>query len=193
MKHEITSMNTKRTLSASLKKFMEHKKISKITVSEIIADCGVNRKTFYYHFEDIYALLKWTFEQETVEVLKSIDLVQNPEEALVFILDYVDKNNHILNCAYDSMGRGEMKRFFYSDFCDVILSIIDGVEKEYNKALPPDFKQYLTKFYTEALSGMLIDYFSSKKTAKNRDEMIEYTLFVLKESIPNIIKSFEIK
>lgn len=193
MKHEITSMNTKRTLSASLKKFMEHKKISKITVSEIIADCGVNRKTFYYHFEDIYALLKWTFEQETVEVLKSIDLVQNPEEALVFILDYVDKNNHILNCAYDSMGRGEMKRFFYSDFCDVILSIIDGVEKEYEKALPPDFKQYLTKFYTEALSGMLIDYFSSKKTAKNRDEMIEYTLFVLKESIPNIIKSFEIK
>lgn len=193
MKHEITSMNTKRTLSASLKKFMEHKKISKITVSEIIADCGVNRKTFYYHFEDIYALLKWTFEQETVEVLKRIDLVQNPEEALVFILDYVDKNNHILNCAYDSMGRGEMKRFFYSDFCDVILSIIDGVEKEYEKALPPDFKQYLTKFYTEALSGMLIDYFSSKKTAKNRDEMIEYTLFVLKESIPNIIKSFEIK
>lgn len=193
MKHEITSMNTKRTLSASLKKFMEHKKISKITVSEIIADCGVNRKTFYYHFEDIYALLKWTFEQETVEVLKSIDLVQNPEEALVFILDYVDKNNHILNCAYDSMGRGEMKRFFYSDFCDVILSIIDGIEKEYEKALPPDFKQYLTKFYTEALSGMLIDYFSSKKTAKNRDEMIEYTLFVLRESIPNIIKSFEIK
>lgn len=193
MKHEITSMNTKRTLSASLKKFMEHKKISKITVSEIIADCGVNRKTFYYHFEDIYALLKWTFEQETVEVLKRFDLVQNPEEALVFILDYVDKNNHILNCAYDSMGRGEMKRFFYSDFCDVILSIIDGVEKECQKALPANFKQYLTKFYTEALSGMLIDYFSSKKTEKNRDEMIEYTLFVLKESIPNIIKSFEIK
>ena len=23
----------------------------------------MNRKTFYYHFEDIYDLLKWTFEQ----------------------------------------------------------------------------------------------------------------------------------
>ena len=34
---------------------MEKKPLSKITVSEIIADCGVNRKTFYYHFEDIYA------------------------------------------------------------------------------------------------------------------------------------------
>lgn len=28
---------------------MEKKPLSKITVSEIIADCGVNRKTFYYH------------------------------------------------------------------------------------------------------------------------------------------------
>ena len=37
---------------------MEKKPLSNITVSEIIADCGVNRKTFYYHFEDIYALLK---------------------------------------------------------------------------------------------------------------------------------------
>lgn len=53
MKHEITSLNTKRTLAESLKKLMKTKSFSKITVSEIIADCGLNRKTFYYHFEDI--------------------------------------------------------------------------------------------------------------------------------------------
>ncbi|MGN1367950.1 MAG: TetR family transcriptional regulator, partial [Aristaeellaceae bacterium] len=50
MKHEITSLNTKRTLAESLKRLMQKKPLSKITVSEIIADCGVNRKTFYYHF-----------------------------------------------------------------------------------------------------------------------------------------------
>ena len=64
MKHEITSMNTKKLLSSSLKKLMEHKKLSKITVSEIIADCGVNRKTFYYHFEDKYELLNWIYYTE---------------------------------------------------------------------------------------------------------------------------------
>lgn len=189
MKHEITSMNTKRTLSASLKKIMEHKKLSKITISEIIADCGVNRKTFYYHFEDIYALLKWTMEQETVEVLKNFDLLKNPEEAITFVADYADQNKHIFNCAYDSMGRDEMKRFFHSDFYNVILSIIEGVEKNHKTALPEDFKKYLTNFYTEALSGILIDYFQHKKDKKSRDEMIQYTLFVLKKSIPNIIDS----
>lgn len=189
MKHEITSMNTKKKLSESLKRFMEHKKLSKISVSEIVADCGVNRKTFYYHFEDIYALLKWTFEQETIEVLKNFDLLSNPKEAITFVADYVDKNNHILNCAYDSIGREEMKRFFRLDFYNVILSIVEGVEKEYENNLPEDFKKYLTNFYTEALSGVLIDYFQNKKDKQSRDEMIEYTLFVLKKSIPNIITS----
>lgn len=187
MKHEITSMNTKRILSASLKKFMEHKKISKISVSEIVADCGVNRKTFYYHFEDIYALLKWTLEQETVEVLKNFDLLQNPKEAIMFIIDYVDKNNHILNCAYDSVGREEMKRFFHSDFYNVILSIIEGVEREHKTVLPEDFKKYLTNFYTGALVGILVDYFQNKTDKKTREKIVDYTLLVLKESIPHII------
>lgn len=190
MKHEITSMNTKRALSASLKKLMEHKKLSKITVTEIITDCRVNRKTFYYHFEDIYALLKWTLEQETIEVLKNFDLVQNPKEAIKFVTDYVDDNNHILNCAYDSMGREEMKRFFRSDFYGVILSIIEKVEEEHTNKLPEDFKKYLTFFYTEALSGVLIDYFQNKKDKNSRDEIIEYTLYVLRQSIPNIIDSY---
>lgn len=48
MRHEVTTLNTKKELAASLKRFMEKKPLSKITVSGIIADCGVNRKTFYY-------------------------------------------------------------------------------------------------------------------------------------------------
>lgn len=169
---------------------MKNKKISKISVSDIIADCGVNRKTFYYHFEDIYALLKWTLERETIEVLKNFDLTQNPKEAIMFVVDYVDQNKHILNCAYDSMGRDGMKRFFHSDFYNVILSIVEEMEKEHNTMLPEDFKKYLTDFYTGALTAILIDYFQNKDSVKNWDEVIDYTLFVLKESVPNIIKSY---
>lgn len=192
MKHEITSMNTKKTLSASLKKLMKRKKLSKISVSEIVADCGINRKTFYYHFEDIYALLKWTLEQETINVLKSFDLLLNPKEAIMFVIDYVDNNNHILNCVYDSMGREEMKRFFHSDFYGVILSIIEGVEKEHKTSLSEDFKTYMAEFYTNALVGMLIDYFQHKEE-RDRDELIEHTLFILKTSIPLIIEAYHKK
>lgn len=185
MKYE----KTKKALSASLKKFMEHKKISKITVSEIVLDCGVNRKTFYYHFSDIYELLKWTLEQETIEVLKNFDIIKNPKEAIMFVIDYVDKNNHILNCAYDSMGRDEMKRFFHSDFYNLIFSIIEEVEKEKNSFLPKNLKDYTADFYTNALVGVLIDYFQHQNKS-NQIELTENTLFILKTSLPHIIEEY---
>lgn len=75
MKHEVTTLQTKKMLSASLKNFMKKKSLSKVTVSEIIADCGVNRKTFYYHFENIYDLLKWTLEAEAINIVKQMDLL----------------------------------------------------------------------------------------------------------------------
>lgn len=51
MTNEELSLKTKQSLAAALKHAMEKKKLSKITVSELITACNVNRKTFYYHFE----------------------------------------------------------------------------------------------------------------------------------------------
>ena len=59
MKYEITSLNTKKLFAEALKKIILQKSFSKVTVSELIRECGVNRKTFYYHFSDVYDLLKF--------------------------------------------------------------------------------------------------------------------------------------
>ena len=115
MTNEELSLKTKRALAAALKKSMGKKPLSKITVSELIAECNVNRKTFYYHFQDIYDLLKWMFDQEAIEIVKNFDLIVNTEEAIRFVMDYVEENKHIINCAYDSMGHEAIKQFFYAD------------------------------------------------------------------------------
>ena len=112
MTNEELSLRTKQSLAAALKKAMAKKPLSKITVSELVTTCNINRKTFYYHFTDIYDLLKWMMEQDAIEVVKNFDLLVNTEEAIRFVMDYVDQNHHIINCAYDSMGREEIKRFF---------------------------------------------------------------------------------
>ncbi len=59
MKREKGTLRTKQAMAESLKKLMQKKPLSKITVNEIITDCDINRNTFYYHFENIYDLLKW--------------------------------------------------------------------------------------------------------------------------------------
>lgn len=188
MKHEITSLNTKRILAESLKNIMRKKNFSKITVSEIIADCGVNRKTFYYHFEDIYALLKWIFENEAIEVVKHFNLVVDYEEAILFVMDYIEENDYIINCAYDSIGRDEMKRFFYDDFIELTASIIDSAEKEVGKKLSSDYKSFLCNFYTEALAGILIDWIKNRKE-QNRQQLIEYLVHTIKASLRGVLES----
>ena len=52
------SQTTKRALAASLKKLLQERPLDKIAIVEITLDCGVNRQTFYYHFQDIYNLIQ---------------------------------------------------------------------------------------------------------------------------------------
>lgn len=44
-----------------MKKMMRRKPFEKISVSDICNDCGINRKSFYYHFRDKYDLVNWIF------------------------------------------------------------------------------------------------------------------------------------
>lgn len=69
MKKENISLATKRKLARSLKKLMAKKDFDKITVREILEDADVARPTFYYHFEDIYSLMKWMFDTELLLLL----------------------------------------------------------------------------------------------------------------------------
>ena len=55
---------TKRALAEALKKMMEKKLLSKITVTDLAEACGINRHTFYYHFRDIYDLVEWIYCSE---------------------------------------------------------------------------------------------------------------------------------
>ena len=190
MKHEVTTLNTKRTLAASLKTFMMKKPLSKITVSEIIADCGVNRKTFYYHFEDIYALLKWMLEEEAIEVVKQFDLLVDYREAVLFVMHYVRKNKHLLCCAYDSMGRDEMKRFFYADFIGITRKVVQNTEQQLGLRADDRFREFLAHFYTEAVAGLLIDEFTDKED-HDPEKAADYFALVLKNSLPSVLTSAE--
>ena len=71
----------------------------------------MNRNTFYYHFEDINDLLKWTLEQEAIDVVKHFDLMSDYEEAVRFVMNYIEENEKLLNNICNSLGQGELKRF----------------------------------------------------------------------------------
>ena len=188
MTHEESSLQTKKMLCNSLKELMKQKPFSKITVSELIKDCNLNRKTFYYHFEDIYGLLKWMLEQEAFEVVKQFDLLVDYKDAFDFVIDYVEQNAYVLNCIYDSVGRDELKRFLYKDFIGIMEKIVEDSEKKYEVSVTPQFKKFLCNFYTEAIAGMLINLFQ-KPDEYDRTELFEHIKVILNCSMPAVMKS----
>ena len=185
MKYEITSLNTKKALAASLKELMRTKPFSKITVSEIIRDCGVNRKTFYYHFEDIYALLQWIFDQEAIQEFHQYDLVNDFDSALRFVLNYVEENDHILNCAYDSIGRDQMKRFFFSEFIKATSILLSKAEEYNGISVNPDYREFWCTFYAEAIASILIEWLQNHDHL-DKENFIEYLTKTVKTALINI-------
>lgn len=187
MTHEETTLNTKKALASSLKRLMREKPLKKITISQIINDCNLNRKTFYYHFSDIYDLVKWTLEQEAIEIVKNFDLLIDYEDAIRFVIKYVRDNSHILNCAYDSIGRDEMKRFFYNDFISLVNNIINEMEDLYDIHITYEFKIFLCEFITEAIAGMLVNAFKNNHNV-NENQVIN-NLSVIINSLPALLKN----
>lgn len=187
MKYEATTYNTKKMFADALKQAMSHKPFSKITVSEIVAACGVNRKTFYYHFEDIYALLLWILKEEAINVVKEFDLPAQRREALFFVMDYVEENSYLINCAYDSLGRDQLRNFLYTDFISVTTELLEQVEILSGHKLEPPYKEYLAKFYAEGLAGMLIDWIKHRSDL-DREQTADYIMRTLRGGFSGIFE-----
>lgn len=186
MTNEELSLKTKQSLAQALKQEMKHKQLSKITITELCDVCQINRKTFYYHFEDIYDLLKWTLEQEAIEVVKNFDLVVNTEEALRFVMAYANENKDIINSALDSMGHEEIQRFFYNDLFDVIYGAIEEGEYDLKIVVDPQFKNFLAAFYTEASAGILIEWVKNRMK-QDKETVIKSLLSIYTVSIPAVL------
>lgn len=187
MKHEETSLRTRQVLSHALKQAMEKKPLVRVSVSELVRSCGMNRNTFYYHFVDIYDLLKWTLEQETVDAVAKIDLLTNTEQALRLVLDYAEANRLFILCAYDSMGHEQMKRFLYDDFIRIIRSAIDAGERELGLRVDDEFKQFTASFFTEAYAGMLISWLRDRNRT-DREMFLQNMLLASRASIPAMLR-----
>ena len=65
------SVLTKKALLIAFGELLEEKPFNKITITDITAKCGLNRMTFYYHFDNIYELMIWGLEAQLHEVSKN--------------------------------------------------------------------------------------------------------------------------
>jgi AcrR family transcriptional regulator len=150
---------TKLQMSESLKRLIKDRSFSKITVQDIVSDCSINRNTFYYHFENTYDLLSFTYEQEVKNIVDSFHNANATiPQAMDFVLDYIDKNIPLCTCAYESLGETQLKTIFEKDLHDFVRATIDYFGSRDSTSFSEDFKSFIAFSYTNLLSTQIIWY-----------------------------------
>lgn len=187
MRHSVTADLTKKLLAESLKNCMRQKPLNKISIREIVEDCGVNRQTFYYHFKDIYDLVEWMFNQEAIRLLKENISFLTWEDSCLYLLKYIEKNWDICTCTLNSMGRSHLERFFYDDIHDIIRSVIDEYSSDFY--VEEKYKEFLTHFYTVSFAALLVSWLKGEMKYR-AEELISLISLTISNNIHTALDRF---
>lgn len=147
---------TKHALAHSLKSLMEHTPLNKITVKHLVDHCGVNRQTFYYHFQDIYALLGWIYQTEAVESLTEYRSYSTWTDGFYKIFCYIENNKTFCCNTLNSLGRTHLDVYLYEVTHDLIMGVID--ELACGIKVRGEDKEFVANFYTLAFTGLIIQW-----------------------------------
>ena len=81
---------TRRAIKESFLKLLNQRPLNQITIKDIVEDCGINRNSFYYHFEDLPALVE-TFRSpfDLLERLEGDGRFFSPHRAYIVNLEFI--------------------------------------------------------------------------------------------------------
>jgi len=150
------TQTTKKALAASLKKLLEKSTIDKITVKDIVEDCEVNRQTFYYHFQDIYALLEWIFLTESAQVIAANKTYATWQQGFLQVFHYVEQNRALVVNAYHSISREHLERYLYNIVYKLMIDVVN--EQAQGMNVPESDKKFIADFYKYAFVGLMLEW-----------------------------------
>lgn len=187
MSHSVITDMTKKMMAESLKKLMAVKPLNKIGIREITDGCGVNRQTFYYHFQDIYDLLEWMYREEAVILLKQNDSCLTWDDGLLLLLRYLQENKSISLCTLNSLGHEHLKQFFYDDIHNLILTIINELASDLK--VSSQNKNFIAHFYTVAFAG-LVENWLREGMKESPEDLIQLASITIQGNLTGALERF---
>lgn len=180
-----SSLITKKVLSNSLKELMKTTPLKKISVNKLVENCGLNRQTFYYHFQDIFELVGWIYNTEAIESIAQYRSYNTWKDGFYKIFVYIENNKEVCLNTLNSLGREHLDNYLYSVTSDLIMGVVNEVSR--NMKVKEEDKKFIGNFYTLAFIGLVIQWM--KNGMKEKPEFIIEELSKLIEG--NFIKALQ--
>lgn len=174
---------TKNEIKKSFIALLNEKEFDKITIKEISKKCGINRNTFYYHYEDIYSLLDDVLMTEVNNVINDCNN-ESVNQKFVESIEFASKNKVALYHIFNSSNKEEFNNY--------LIKVVDVLLKHYIKknnllvTVSDAEEDIIIKFYIGAISYLITEWF--KNGMKNEptyviDKLVDLIGKSLKESL----------
>ena len=177
-KSESKYYNTACLMNESLILLLEKKDYSFITVKEICEKAGVNRSTFYLHYETMDDLLSETIEyvgkkihkkfnnkvldKQTIKNSKLEDLFLITPEYLLPYLEFLKENKAIYKIAYSQPNVLKEQYIVSHLFKNIFEPILDRF------LVPKEEHRYMMSFYLNGMSAVMIEWIRNDCKEENQ-------------------------
>lgn len=145
--------STKQVIQESFRRLLLAKSLDKITVRDIVEDCGMTRNTFYYHYEDIYDLFDDYLETRMQLAWQSLPSGSSWDRILSQMISSVFDAPQMGRHIFSSRKRESMRLYLNK----MLSSLIDRyiAENAYGLSVSPADRQLICDTCCHALYGLL--------------------------------------
>lgn len=146
------SQLTKRAIVDATLRLAQTRPISKITVRDIVEECGITRNTFYYHFHDIYEVLEDLIDSkfDALEGSWGTDYANSTRELLAFCTEY----KKILYNLYKTVGHEALAGYLRRRIGRILTERLHAENQTVGAA--EEALSLIRIFYEEAMTGLLL-------------------------------------
>ncbi len=160
---------TKMAIKATFIKLLNEKPLSQITVKDIVEECGVNRNSFYYHFQDIPALIEEIVTEAADQIIAKYPTIDSLETSLNVALEFAMKDRRAILHIYHSVNRDIFEQYLWKVCEYVVSAYADSIFAD--KPVGERDRKLIARFYKEECFGMVMGWMSGGMKDGIQDEI----------------------
>ena len=147
---------TRKAIIESFLKLLDERPLNRISVRDIVEDCGVNRNTYYYHFADLPALIDAIVKDDADRIALEGAGLQSLSDCLRAALQFTTEHRRAVYHIYSSASRDIIEQYLM-DICDyVVQKFIDNVSAGMD--VSEEDRAVLVQFHKCECFGQVIDW-----------------------------------
>lgn len=178
---------TKKAIFNAFLELLRQKPLDKITVKEIIEEADVNRNTFYYHFEDIYALVDAIFWDEAEKFQQETPEESNFCEEYTRAAGFLLRNRQAVIHIYQSKRREVLIRYLDTAAKHFVSGFVEKAAQ--GTGLSASGTHFITAFYSHAIVGGTLHWIE-EGMSEYSDELIRTISRSFDATIDDMIRSY---